>query len=167
MSRNLHLDPDSDALDYEEQKAAVEALGRGYRYVSVKSCHVEDIADAAEAVGIDPTRFRELMQVPDIDDYTTAPEEKNQMLRSPGEFSLSPAEVVELCEFVCEVLDAIGDAINVDATRERRDTVPKEEDEEDHIEEFVLTCLDARSTLLVMRKMCSVATEYDIGMEVI
>lgn len=132
--------------------------------MSVKSYHVEDIADAAEVMGIAPTRFRELMQMPDIDDYTTAPEEKKRMLRSPSEFSLSPEEVVELCEFVCEVLDAIEEAIDVEAARERRGHVP---DEEDHLDEFVLTCLDARSTLLVMRKMCSVATEYDIGMEVI
>lgn len=166
MSRNLHLDLDPDHPDYEEQKAAVEALGP-YRYVSVKSYHVEDIADAAEELGIDPVRFRELMRVPEIDDYATAPEEKKRMLREPREFCLSRDDVAELCAFVNEVVDDMDEAIDLEATIERWRQVPSGENLEDHFDEFELKCLDAWSSLGVMVKMCDVAEEHGLGMEVV
>lgn len=166
MGRELYFDLDPGDEDYEAKKAAVENI-RPYDNVSVKSHHVNVIAEAAEALDIEPARFRELMRVPDSDDSSNTPDENKRVRRTAREFTLSSDEVQELCAFTDKVLDAIDQTIDLDDAIERFHEGAVEKGGESYLGEFEMTLVKARFTLSIMAKMCEVAETHDLGMEVL
>lgn len=96
MSRNLYLEYDPDEAEIE---ATVENLWP-YNSVSVKTHNVITVAEAAESLNVDASRFREFMRRPAAGDGEYG--RKSSEGTGSAKYEIPPHDVDELCEFARE-----------------------------------------------------------------